>query len=665
MATTRSFCRICTSLCGIVVEHEGDTITRVGGDREHPLSRGYSCPKGRALDRMHHHPQRIEYPELNGKRSDWHTALDDLAGRLQAIIEQHGPAAVGIYFGSGLGMDAAGYKMAEKLHATLGTPAKFSPLTIDGTAKVAVSSLMAHFPGFNARPDYDNARLLLLIGVNPVVSHGHATAIPLPPPSTLKAVRTRGQVWVIDPRRSESCDFASHHIAVKPGVDYAILGFLLRELLAEALPPDVERKVQQRDTLRQAVAPFDAEHAAQLAGISVEELLALRDARQHYGRVAIDTGTGVTMSKNANLTQWFAWALMLLTDSINRPGGVWFHPGFITPLDAAPLPEIPPEMLFAPGPPSRPELQGFLGEWPGAALTDEIEAGNIRAFINLGGNLLTAFPDAHRLRPALQKLEVCASLEIIRNETTACSTHVLPTKDQMERADITLWDILSSRVSAQYTQAVIPPTGERRSSWWILAQLIHRLGGDPGVSADFSDSADHDEQMLAIAMANARCSFDQLKGSGYVETQHSLPAAWVDNFIDTVGGWRLAPEPFSEQLKALADSDATELTLIPRRQKRHVNAQMVYLGDQPDILLNNTDAQARNIHNGDKVIVSNTSGSLTGIALVSDAIRAGTVSVPHGFEHANVNRLTDGSVADTLTGMAWYSGLSVQVSRYP
>ena len=62
--TVRSFCRVCTSVCGILVDVDGDMVTRVRGDREHPLSQGYTCPKGRALPQMHHHPDRIERPQM-------------------------------------------------------------------------------------------------------------------------------------------------------------------------------------------------------------------------------------------------------------------------------------------------------------------------------------------------------------------------------------------------------------------------------------------------------------------------------------------------------------------------------------------------------------------------------------------------------------------------
>jgi anaerobic selenocysteine-containing dehydrogenase len=50
--TVRSFCRVCTSVCGILVDVEGDEIVRVRGDHDHPLSHGYTCAKGRALPQL-------------------------------------------------------------------------------------------------------------------------------------------------------------------------------------------------------------------------------------------------------------------------------------------------------------------------------------------------------------------------------------------------------------------------------------------------------------------------------------------------------------------------------------------------------------------------------------------------------------------------------------
>jgi anaerobic selenocysteine-containing dehydrogenase len=164
--TVRGFCRICTSVCGILVDVAGDKVVRVRGDQDHPLSHGYTCAKGRALP-LHHHPDRIEQPsmEVDGRMqpTTWDACLDDLGFRVRDIIDRHGPGAVGVFFGSGVGMDAAGYRMAQALYAAIGTPAKFSPLTIDGTAKVLVSDLVGGSAALSVRPDYDRAKLVMFL----------------------------------------------------------------------------------------------------------------------------------------------------------------------------------------------------------------------------------------------------------------------------------------------------------------------------------------------------------------------------------------------------------------------------------------------------------------------------------------------------------------------
>jgi anaerobic selenocysteine-containing dehydrogenase len=670
--TERSYCRICTSQCGILVDIDGDEVVKVRGDRDHPVTHGYTCPKGRALGQVHHHPQRIERPLMRNAQgalepAGWDACLDDLAGKLRAVIDRYGPGSVGIFYGSGLGMDAAGYRMSEKLQAAIGTPAKFSPLTIDGTAKTLVATLVGGFPGFSVRPDYERVNLVVYIGINPMISHGHTVAMPNPAP-TIKAAAARGEVWVIDPRESETAGFASRHMAPLPGTDYAILAYLVRDLLCEGADPQVlASRIVDAEALRAVVAPFDAAHAAQISGVSTADLADLLASVRKAGRLAVETGTGVTMSEGANLTQWLAWVLMILTDSMNRPGGTWFHPGFNAPMDAAPLPIITEP--FGPGPKSRPELPSFVGDWPCAALPDEINAGHIRAFINLGGSMIRSFPDANALAAALKKLEVFATLEIIENETTALSTHVLPTKGQLERPDFALWDFLSPRVDAQYAPASIGAIGDRRAAWWMLSELIRRMGFEPPAGLPADDRAEGaDDAVLATLMPYARCSFGELAEKRYVEVAApELPAAWVDDHIERLGGWRLAPKVLVDQLAAVsaahlaAGDGPAPLRLIPRRQRRHVNAQLLFLGDVSDILLNPGDAAGLRVADGQLVSVRTEAGEIRAKARLDAKVRSGVVSIPHGHADANVNLLTSIRQVDPVTGMARYSGVPVSI----
>jgi anaerobic selenocysteine-containing dehydrogenase len=654
----RSFCRICTAICGIVVDVSGDQVLRVRGDPDHPLSHGYTCAKGRALPGIHHHPDRIERPmmRVDGQLqpATWEACLDDLGNRVRAIVERHGPQAVGVYFGSGLGMDAAGYRMMEALFNAIGTPAKFSPLTIDGTAKALVSHLVGGFPGFTSHVDYERATLVLYIGVNPVVSHGHNIALS-DPVTSIRNLRTRAEVWVLDPRVTETARLATRHLAPRPCTDYAVLAFLIRELLRDGADREViAHQTVGRNELAAAVEPFALASAAEISGLAGHDLLALLASVRRAGPVAIHTGTGVTMgATNGNVTAWLAWVLMIVTGAMNRQGGVWFHPGFNIQFDAFELPVLPPESVFGPGPRSRPDAQAFLGEWPCAVLPDEIRAGNIRAFLNFGGSILTSFPDVSILEPALQELEVLVATEIIANPTTEISTHVLPTKGQLERADVTLWDFLVPSVCSQHTPAVVAPVGDRRSAWWVLAEIGRRLGHD------LADPHATDDEMLAKTMAAARCGYDDVVATGFVDAPRELPARWVEQYLARSGGWRLAPRLLVDQLATL--EPPAPLVLIPRRQSRKLNAALDFLGEIPEVLLHPDDASDAGVSDGQPVVVRTGRGQLTGTAKVAPAIRRGAVSVPHGHYSANVNLLTDKDVIDPITGMVRYSGVPVTV----
>jgi anaerobic selenocysteine-containing dehydrogenase len=486
------------------------------------------------------------------------------------------------------------------------------------------------------------------------------------PPTWIRAIAERGEVWTIDPLRTETAAFSTRHIAPLPGKDYAILAWLVREVI-DAGPLVLAQPVQGLVQLRAALEGYDRATAARVAGVGEEELEDLLSAVMRFGGVTVETGTGVTMSEGANVTQWFAWLLNILTGRMNRKGGVWFHPGFITQFDSFELPRM--DDPFTPGAPTMPQVNGIIGDWPCAALPGEIEAGNIRALVNLGGSLVRSFPDANVLVPALAKLDTFATFEVVENETTALSTHVLPTKDQVERPDISLWDTLCGSLSMLYSPAVVPPMGERRSAWWIVSQLMARMGlpvpeGLP--QSDLLPGAD--DAMLARQMAGARCSFEELKAAGTVSRPLAFPGAWVDRHIERIGGWIVAPQPLlDEWARTRAADDAqgapAPLSFIPRRQRRKLNASLSFLGSPADVILNPRDAAAHGIGHGDRVQVTTASGRIVLTADVSDAIRPGVASIPHGHESANVNLLTSVQSVDALTGMVLYSGIPITIAR--
>jgi anaerobic selenocysteine-containing dehydrogenase len=664
----RSYCKICTNQCGVVIDVAGDQIVKVKGDFKHPLSKGYTCPKGRALGQSHHNPGAITQPLIrrNGELVpvSWDECLDDLAARLRNVIDTYGANAVGVYFGSGLGMDASGYRMGETFYKSLGRPPKFSPLTIDGTAKVLASSLIGGFPGLSPKTDYDNVDMLLYVGVNPMVSHGHNTGM-FNPAALIRAAARRGEVWTIDPLLTETAKYSTRHIAPYPGKDYAILAWLVHEIL-DGGPINLAQPVRGMEELRAALAGFDRATAAAIAGVTEQELDDLLAAIRRKGHVVVETGTGVTMSSSANITQWLAWVLMILTGMMNREGGAWFHPGFIIQFDSFELPIL--DNPFSPGAPTMPEVSGIIGDWPCAALPGEIAAGNIRAVVNFGGSLIRSFPDANVLAPALRKLELNVSFEIVENETTALSTHVLPTKDQVERPDISFWDTLGASLSMLYAPAILEPMGERRSAWWVISQLMKRMGLPvPEHVPEDDKTPGADDAMLAALMAGARCDFKELVASGHVTKSFEVPGHWVDQHVKRFGGWRLAPPKLLELWAETRRGDESAigqprpLCYISRRQRRKLNASLSFLGSPADIILHPDDAAANGISHGQRVRVRTSRGEIFLTANVDAAIRRGVASIPHGHEVANVNCLTSIEKVDKLTGMVLYTGIPIDV----
>jgi anaerobic selenocysteine-containing dehydrogenase len=666
--------------CGLVADVVGEQIVRVRGDKEHPLTQGYTCPKGRATGQMHHLDDPILHPMMrkDGKLVNvgWEEALDDIGAELRRIIDTYGPDSVGMYFGSGIGIDSSGYAMEENFYRSLGTPPKFSPITIDSAYGPALNH--AGFVGGGGHIDYYNVEMIIYVGINPMVSHGDNSGI-WDPVTFLRDIKKRGgEVWTLDPVSTATAKLSNGHIAPFPGKDYAILAWVVREMIDHG-PKNPNYPVQGLDELRVALDGFDRAKAAEIAGVSEQELEDLLAAIRRHERVVIETGTGVGMNETANLTAWFCGIIMALTGSLNQKGGTWLHPGFFYRAEeleesyASNPPTTKPGFLS--GSKVRPDVKAVMGpgggpDWPGAVLPLEIEAGNIRALFNFGGHILRSFPDTNALRAALPKLELHVDLEVEHNELTAICTHVLPTKDPAERPELTRWDMVRWNCSVQYSAPLVEPMGERRSAWWVISQFTKRAGlpVPDYVPDDDSDPGVDDYMLSKIFTPIARCSFEELKEKGYVEAPVPRQAEWVDKRMARTGGYKLAPQILLDVWAEQRSRDDAEvgkprpLVYTSRRQFKKLNAQMEFLGEPPDVIMHPETAAAYGIIDGQKVRVHNKSGEVIVVAKLDPTMRRGVCSISHGHPlEGNVNFLTSVHEVDLLSGMAHYSGVPIEI----
>jgi anaerobic selenocysteine-containing dehydrogenase len=663
-AEHRTYCRICPVQCGLVVGVDGDRVLDVRGDPDHPVTQGYTCPKGRAAGDLHHHPRRLDAPRLRGRDAPWPVVLDDLARSIGELVAVHGPDALAVYHGTWSWMDAHGRAAVEALVRHLGTRSRYSAVSVDAIARVVVSQLLTGGPFLLPALDVDEPGLTVLVGTNPVISHGHASAL-VDPVRVLRRIASGPGLWVVDPRRTATAELATRHLAARPGSDPALLAHLVRELLRDG----ADRAYLARwtdgadvDALRVAVEPFDAATAAARTGVPVADLAALVARVRSARRVSVLTGTGTTMAPQAALTEWLAAAVHVVTGSLEAPGGPWCNPGLVSRADlVAPRPGSPRTPATVR---SRPDLPVHIGERPCAALADEIEAGNVRALLVIGGDPLTALPDADRLARAFGRLDVLAVADVLENGTVCAATHVLAAAGMLERRDLTWYtDRFAPVLAAQRTDPVLPPAHERRTVEDAFVGLAARLGAPP--AGDLLDRAV--ERVPALGDRTV------------VLGPEARVRGWFHEHALAGGRWQLAPPALVSRLTAFAGASGTSpvpgtpagLVLVPRRTTHRMNSLLADVRRGPDdheLWVHPDDAATHAVVDGGRALVEGPSGVELEVAVrVTSRIAPGTVSLPHGLRDVNVNRLTTARPghADTLTGMVTLSGLVVGLRRMP
>jgi anaerobic selenocysteine-containing dehydrogenase len=662
LRVVRSYCRICAPCCGVLVTVDGETVTAVRGDPDNAHSHGYVCPKGRALGDLHHDPRRLDHPEVRVDGtlvpSTWDATLDDLAGRIRRAIEESGPDAVAVYQGTPALKETAAMPVLNALMRRLGSRSRYSSLTVDISATLTVTTMVL---GTTLLPvvDIEEARFLLVLGTNPVVSHGQYNGF-VDPIGCVRTIAARGEAWVVDPRRTETAHHA-RHVAIRPGTDHALLAYLVRDVLRRGPDPTMDRYLDGVDALRNAVEPWGLERAAAVTGIDAATIEELAVGIARAGRIAVVTGTGLTMARSGNVSVWLTWALLLLTGSFDRPGGMWCNPGYLRRVDRGPLRT---GLLDdgRPGPASRPDVPRFLAEHPCAALADEIEAGTVRVLVSFGGNPLVAIAEPDRLRKALASLDAYVVVGTVRDAQDRFASHVLPCTGMLERADANVASNAQLEVTSQYTPAVVAPAAERRPAWWIFGRLGGRLDVDvmPG-GLDVDTATDDD--VLAV-VAGGREQLSALQGhDGAVVAEHRVTGWVLDGLPE--GTAHLALPVLVDQLAAAAAEDPSPapLRLVPRRLLRRFNSVHSPVGrqDEQSVLLHPADADAAGVADGAGVKVRSDHGELVGRAVVDDAISVGAVAISHGFADVHVGQLTSTRDIDPLTGMITQTGIAVIV----
>jgi anaerobic selenocysteine-containing dehydrogenase len=408
--------------------------------------------------------------------------------------------------------------------------------------------------------------------------------------------------------------------------------------------------------LRSALAGFTIDRAAATADVHpalLEQLVA--DVRGSTGRIAMQCGTGVTMSRDGVIAEWLRWVILIASGSLDCATGMHFHRGLIRPPRRR-APKATPRVV--PGASSRPEVPRVLGQLPAVALADEIEQGNIRALFVTGGNPLTAFPQPARLRAALATLDVLAVVDVAESPLTDLATHVLPATGQLERADITLAEMTALDSRVQATRPIVDPVGDRRPVWWMFAALNEAMGtATPGVD----DLDQSDEQYLRGVLGRSRLDADDLFAAGPHGIATPIEYGWVRSELLAAGRWNIAPAALLDRLAKYVDPEPGAFVLAPRREVAWSNS--VAYGATPAGATVRMHPPTSSDAATDTITLATEHGSITAKVAYDETVRAGVVSITHGHATENPGDLTSENVdIDPLTAMPRASGLDVRVT---
>jgi anaerobic selenocysteine-containing dehydrogenase len=705
-----TYCRICEPLCGLVASVEDGRVTKLRPDPDNPLSAGFACPKGIAMTDVQNDPDRVLHPlrrRADGEfeRVSWEAALDEVGSRLKRIIDERGGHSVGWYMGNPGSFSYSHPLWVVGFLSAIGSRHYYTASSQDVSNRFAASALLYGSPFLLPIPDLKRTEMLLMVGANPLISHGSVLTAPRIK-DMLHAITGRGgRVVVVDPRRSETArEF--EHVPIRPDTDAWLLLSLLNVIFEEGLEDGeaIARQARGADALRAMAADLPPEATEARTGVPEADArqlardLAAAEGAAVYGR------TGSCLGRNGTLVAFLLDALNVVTGNLDSEGGSMFGSG---PVDFARVADFVGAGTYDASRTRVGDLPEVLGQLPASVMAKEMTTpgeGQIRAMFISAGNPVLSVPNGEELSEALEGLDLCVAIDLYVSDTARHADFVLPATTFLEREDFPLPFLnLHTTPFIQMTEPVVEPYGEARQEWEIIEEVSRRIGVVPsssGVVRRFG--------RLGLKLTPRRL-LDLLLRSG--------PDG--DRFGLRRGGWslrKLARSPhgvvlgeylkagvlagqvrFDDQLVRLdppqiledaermrarnGDDPEFPLRLIGLRELRshnswmHNAALLMRGGREHYARVHPEDAAAQGIADGEECRISSPHGKIEITARLTDEVAHGTVAVPHGWGHrggwerateaggVNVNLLTSSEPADLerLAGMAFLNGIPVKL----
>lgn len=441
----KTACNLCFVNCGLEVQVGGEDknkILKVRGDKDHPNSKGYICNKAARLDYYQSSKARITSPmrrTIDGRYEeiDWDTAIKEVAKGLNNVKQTHGGERI-LYYGGGSQGNHLGGVYGASLRKALGVRYKASALSQEKTGLAWVFSRMI---GGIFHTELEHADVVMFAGKNPYMSNGIEQARDF-----LRKIKkdSSRKLIVLDPRRSETTDYADIHLAVKPGRDAWCMAAIVAYMVQEKLLPMswLEQHTEGYETIQAHFQTIPVEAYADFSGVAYELIKETAETIASAKSFALEEDLGVQMAPHSTLVTYLNFLTFLLTGHYGRPGTALLVAQFIDVIttDIKPVDENGYETSRHTLPVTGAPI--VAGLFPGNFLAEEIlneHPERPRALIIESSNPVHSLAQASLLRKAIRSLEFSVAIDIAMTETAMECDYVLPAPSQYEKWEATFF----------------------------------------------------------------------------------------------------------------------------------------------------------------------------------------------------------------------------------
>jgi len=658
---------LCVWACGIKAHIEDGRLIKVEGLSEHPVTKGYICPRGEALPSYVYSASRLTTPLLREKgrfqKVSWDTALDYCAGKLNEVKKKHGARSLAVFCGSVGVENIEVATFARRFKGAFGTPNLLSVENICYRARILARQIT-----FGRYPldDPELARCIILWGHNPDGSKGM-----LAEQIRNKMVNNNLELIVVNPKRIPLSEKA-YQLSIRPGTDAALGLAMLNVIINEGLYDKdfVENYTIGFPELVEHVQQYTPEWAEEVTWLPAPDIKNVaRIYAQTKPSCIIQGINSLDQHRNGLQNSRLLSILQAVTGNFAVPGG-WVEGPRIplanlslkdqeNPIGAEEYPIF--SSLWG-----RKAPFGIATLFPRAVL--EGKPYPIKAGIVTAANPVVSFPAAQRFKDALASLDFLAVIDPFLTETAELADVFLPACTCLEKGGLSyVYGVVFGEPYAMLHHKVIEPVGDSWPDWKIWSELGRHMGmgeyfpwqNDEEVTDAFLQPGELKDKLKANP---AGAYYGEKQYFIYKKKKLGTPSGKVELYSQTLKDHGYDPipvylEPGQSPVNTPELFKRFPLILISgERSQEYTHTQQRQV---PELRNNNPEPLAEmhpatatkyGLADGVLVQIETKNGKMKMRLRATEKLAPGVVSVPHGWGgNANVNMLVDMDIFDPIT----------------